>query len=138
MGDNGTFIFVIIGGAFLLGGIVLALWLVDKYTKTPVKPKPTPVKIQQVDNIVAPTAPVEAPEIIVSAAPTVKAEVTPTARAEKNRRSVADYHKDRWKNRNYELLSLDDATIYDQDDTEISEEDMKKILAFGDLFKKKD
>jgi|GEM_PF-3855729 len=123
----------IICGVVVIGLLVAGFWALDKYLKAPA-PNGKPV-VKSIEKVAEPAETI-VPEIIVSASTITKVDEKPVTK--EARRSVADYHKDRWKNRNYELLSLDDATIYDQDDTEISEEDMKKILAFGELFKKKD
>jgi hypothetical protein len=145
MFDENGLIFLIVGGVLLVGGIAVGFKLLEKSLKTPAKPAPKPAPTPEVVMSAAPQKNEITPEIIVSAAPTVRVD-TPAnnndktaggARGGTPRKRIADYHKDRWKNSNYELLSLDDATIYDQDDTEISEEDMKKILAFGDLFRDK-
>jgi hypothetical protein len=51
--------------------------------------------------------------------------------------SVLDYHRKKWSERSYSILSLDDSTPYNQDDIEIDPEDLKKILILKDLFDKK-
>lgn len=54
--------------------------------------------------------------------------------AHRNYSSVREYHEKKWGGkRTYEVLSLDDATPYDQDDLEIDDDDLRKVIILKEL-----